>query len=77
MGEKTWKKGEELIKKMPELKTNCEVIWKEIGAGDNLILLCKLLKGNGIPTKLLDLDSDKKEEMGRRCKEIDDEKDIK
>ena len=59
--EETWKKGEELIKMMPYLKTNSEIRWKEIGGGDNFMLLCELLKGNAVPTKMLNLISDDKE----------------
>ncbi len=47
------KNGSELLKKMPELKTKEEIIWKETGAGENLRLLCELLKRNAIPTKTL------------------------
>ena len=65
MDEETWKKGEALIKNMPELKTNCEIPWKEEGTGDNFMSLrapslCALLKGNAIPTKTLILDGDEK-----------------
>ena len=62
MDEETWKKGEELVKKMSELKTDCNIEWRERGAGENFILLCELLKGNAIPMKSLDLDSDEREE---------------
>ena len=51
MDEETWKKGEELIKKMPKLKTDNWVGWNERGVGDNFMLLCTLLKGNAIPAK--------------------------
>ena len=64
MNEETWKKGEELVKKMPKLKTNCNIEWRERGAGENFILLCELLKGNAIPTKELNLSSDEKKEIG-------------
>ena len=60
MDKKTWKKGEELIKKMPELKTNREIIWSEEGERENFMLLCVLLKGNAIPMKKLSLNSDEK-----------------
>ena len=63
MDEETWKKGEELIKKMPELKTNYEIRWSEEGTGDNFIVLCELLKGNAIATKELYLGSDEKERI--------------
>ena len=66
MNKETWKKGEELMKKMPELKTNSEIRWREEEVGDNFILLCELLKGNAIPTKRLI--SDEKEEKERRLK---------
>ena len=61
--EETWKKREKLIKKMPELKKDCEIRWMEEGVGYNFILLCELLKGNTIPTKELSLYCDEKEEM--------------
>ncbi len=44
---------------MPELKTKEEIEWCEEGAGENLRMLCELLKGNAIPTKTLDLRCDK------------------
>ena len=62
----TWKKGEELIKNNPELKTDGLIQWKEEGTGDSFMLLCELLKGNTIPTKELDLSSDEKEEKWKR-----------
>ena len=65
MDEETWKKGEELVKKMPKLKTNCNIEWRERGAGENFILLCELLKGNAIPTKDLDLVCDEEERNGK------------
>ena len=55
MDEETWKKGEELIKNNPELKTIREIEWSEEGTGENFMLLCELLKGNAIPAKKLDL----------------------
>ena len=64
--EETWTKGGELIKRIPEIKTNSEVKWIEEGVGDNFKVLCALLKGNAIPTKILNLDSDGK----RREKKI-------
>ena len=60
MDEETWKEGGELIKNIPELKTNCRITWNEEGVGDNFSLLCILLKGNAIPTKELYLSSDEK-----------------
>ena len=66
MDKKTWKKGEELIKKMPELKTDCEIGWSEEGERENFMLLCVLLKGNAIPTKALNLGCDEKEEMEKK-----------
>ena len=62
MDEETWKKGEELVEKMPKLKTNCKIRWSGGERGENFILLCELLKGNAIPTKELNLISDEKEE---------------
>ncbi len=47
------KKENELLKKMPELKSKEIIIWKENGAGENLRSLCTLLKENAIPTKTL------------------------
>ncbi len=47
--------GKKLLKKMPKLKTDHTVRWGEEGAGENLRLLCELLKGNAIPVKRLDL----------------------
>jgi len=58
--EETWKKGEELIRKIPELKTNNEVRRREKGAGENFRLLCELLKRNALPTKVLNLRGDEK-----------------
>ena len=63
MDEETWKKGEELIKRIPELKTNNEIRWREKGAGENFRLMCELLKANAIPTKELDLSCDGKNEV--------------
>ena len=60
MDEETWKKGEELIKRIPELKTDNEIIWIETGAGENFRLMCELLKANAIPTKALNLYGDEK-----------------
>jgi len=54
--EESWKNGEELIKKIPELKTNNAIIWYEKGTGYNFRSMCELLKANAIPTKKLDLD---------------------
>ena len=51
--EETWEKGGELMRNVPELKTNNVVEWKEEGVGENFKLLCILLKGNAIPTKEL------------------------
>ena len=66
MDEESWKKGGELIEKMPGLKTDSLVNWRYRGAGDNFILLCELLKGNAIPTQALDMSCDeKKEKEGR------------
>ena len=73
MDEETWKKGEELIKRTPELKTNCKIEWKERAAGKNFILLCELLKGNTIPTKLLNLNCDEREE--KKSEKINNEND--
>ena len=61
--EETWKKGGELVKIMPYLKTYCEITWTEEETRDIFMLLCELLKGNAIPTKTLNLSSDEKEEM--------------
>ena len=60
MDEETWKEGEELIKRIPELKTNNEIRWIEKETGENFRLMCELLKANAIPTKALDLISDEK-----------------
>ena len=57
----TWKKGRELIKNMPELITTSRFEWRENGTGDNFKLLCSVLKGNAIPIKMLNLNSDEKE----------------
>ena len=61
------KKGEELVKMIPELKKNNLVEWKEEGGGKTFMLLCELLKGNAIPTKGLNLGGDqkKREKEGR------------
>ena len=53
MDEETMKKARGLLDKMPELKTEEEIQWKETGAGETLRLLCELLKRNAIPTKKL------------------------
>ena len=45
---------EELLNKMPELKTEEEICWNETGAGGYFISLCALLKENAIPTKTLE-----------------------
>ena len=80
MDEETWKKGEELIKRKTELKTNCEIRWSEEGTGDNFILLCELLKGNAISTKTLDLFGDEKErrkgKKKKKVKKVDNGNDI-
>ena len=54
---------------MPELKTKEELYWNEKGTGENLRLLCELLKGNAIPTKTLNLTGD-----GKRIKETGKQK---
>ena len=56
----------ELLKKMPELKTQTEVEWKEIGAGEKLRALSMLLKGNVIPTKSLQFWCIKKRKMKKK-----------
>ena len=66
MDEETWKKGEELVEKMPKLKTDNVFEWREEGVRDKFILLCELLKGNAIPTKALNLGGDEKEEMEKK-----------
>ena len=65
MDEETWKKGEELFEKIPDLKTDCEVVWGEEGTGKNFMLLCELLKGNAIPSKSLNLSGDEKRREGK------------
>ena len=60
--EEALKEGETLLKNMPHLKTKEEVIWNETGAGEDLRLLCELLKRNAIPTKTMSLNGDEKEE---------------
>ena len=70
MDEETWKKGGELVEKMPELKTVVRVEWREKGAGDNFMLLCALLKGNAIPTKRLDFNCDGKKKKRKRNNKI-------
>ena len=62
--DETWKNGEELVKKMPKLKTNSRIEWREEGTGKNFVLLCAMQKGNAVPTKELNLFSDEKNEMG-------------
>ena len=47
--------GKELLKKMPQLQTDETINWEEKGAGENLRLLCSLLKVNETPTKTLNL----------------------
>ena len=47
------KEASGLLNEMPELKTEERIEWRETGAGENLRLLCTLLKGNFIPTKKL------------------------
>ena len=56
--EEALKKGEELLRKQPDLKTKTEYTWSKKGAGPNFVMLCELLKGNAIPTKTLDLSSE-------------------
>ena len=58
--EEALKRGEELLRKHPELRDETEVRWSEKGAGENFAMLCELLKGNAIPTKTLDLQCDEK-----------------
>ena len=71
MDEETWKKGEDLIKKMSELKTNSRVQWSERRVGDSFMLFCTLLKENAIPTKELDLSSDEKKKWWKNDNEND------
>ena len=52
------KKGEELLRIQPVLKTKTKVGWREEGTGPNLIMLCELLRGNAIPTTDLNLECD-------------------
>jgi len=47
------KEAIDLCKKIPELKTDPYLSWKE--KGTNFALLCELLKGNALPTKSLNL----------------------
>ena len=58
MKEEALGKGEELLRRKPELKTKTEVGWSEKGTGPNFIMLCELLRGNAIPTTKLNLGSD-------------------
>jgi len=59
--QKIWKKGKELIEKIPELKTFKKISWGEYGkAGDNFRFICELLKANAIPAKTLSLSGDEK-----------------
>jgi len=51
-----------LVKKSPGLKTNSDIWWNEKGAGENLKLLCELLKGNAIQAKALFVNGDESEE---------------
>ena len=53
--------GEKLLKKMPELRTKDEISWEEKGAEENIRMLCELLKGNAIPTKILDIYGNEKD----------------
>ena len=59
--EEVLKRGEELLRKHPELRNKTEVGWSEKGAGENFAMLCELLKGNAIPTKTLNLNGDENE----------------
>jgi len=45
--------GNMLLLNRPELRKDSKVTWKELGSGDNLKMLCALLRGNAIPTKEL------------------------
>ena len=60
MEQEALKIGGGLLKKMPELKTKTEVMWREEGTGTIFMMLCALLKGNAIPTKNLILNRDEK-----------------
>ena len=59
--EESWKKGGELVEKKPNLKTEREIGWIEEVTGDNFMLFCELLKGNAIPTEILNLNGDEKQ----------------
>ena len=56
MKEEALRIGERLLNQMPEIREEDKILWNEKGAGENFRLLCTLLKGNAIPTKLLNLD---------------------
>ena len=56
--EEALRKGAELLKNKPDLKTKTECDWGENGTGPNFVMLCELLKGNAIPTKRLNLGCD-------------------
>ena len=58
MKEEALKKGEELLRRQPDLKTKTEVGWSEKGTGQNFIMLCELLGGNAIPATNLNLSCD-------------------
>jgi len=53
MKEEALKKGEELLKRQPDLRTKNYFRWSEKGTGQNVEMLCELLRGNAIPTTSL------------------------
>ena len=57
MKEEALRKGEELLRRKPELKTKTDVYWREEGTGLTFVMLCELLAGNAIPTTKLSLGS--------------------
>ena len=58
MKEEALKKGEELLRRKPELKTKTDVFWSNEGSGPSFIMLFELLRGNAIPTTKLGLSCD-------------------
>ena len=51
--EEALKRGEELLRTQPDLKSKTSVSWYEDGAGANFVMLCELLKINTTLTDLV------------------------
>ena len=57
MNEESLKKGQSLLQKIPQLKSKKDIFLIAECRGEDIVLLCELLKTNAIPTRKLELRS--------------------